>query len=412
MSFNDAVPNGRENFMYRLLFIIFLLIFSSCMKKDVSPMDGKITLIDKQVASIPSICKREYRKITKPPVVAVVDFTNNTTFDTASLKDIYGNINYRQSTVGGIVGVRGKNVGVGVYGERTVGNADVSLQSISRKVNAKLGESVAEAVEATILEIGGAKVYTRKDLKKILDEQNFQQSGLVDENTVVKLGKISGVRYIITGSINNVALKWLSAEYLKQSLYELGLVGSVLATAIESQEGWNIYTNLTVKILDTQTGQVIFSKEVEGRATIGKVPILTYDAIIGGIKLATKEAIKKVKADLSKYFSVQGYIVQIRTLPKEERRFALINLGSKQGVKVGDKFIVYTFDVIEDPISGKKECLKIKLPVYLEVTNYIQNNNSWTIIKGDEKDIKRVKIGHLVEKITEKKGKISKLLGF
>ncbi|RUM46450.1 MAG: hypothetical protein DSY47_08090 [Hydrogenothermus sp.] len=375
-------------------------------------MDGKITLIDKQVASIPSICKREYRKITKPPVVAVVDFTNNTTFDTASLKDIYGNINYRQSTVGGIVGVRGKNVGVGVYGERTVGNADVSLQSISRKVNAKLGESVAEAVEATILEIGGAKVYTRKDLKKILDEQNFQQSGLVDENTVVKLGKISGVRYIITGSINNVALKWLSAEYLKQSLYELGLVGSVLATAIESQEGWNIYTNLTVKILDTQTGQVIFSKEVEGRATIGKVPILTYDAIIGGIKLATKEAIKKVKADLSKYFSVQGYIVQIRTLPKEERRFALINLGSKQGVKVGDKFIVYTFDVIEDPISGKKECLKIKLPVYLEVTNYIQNNNSWTIIKGDEKDIKRVKIGHLVEKITEKKGKISKLLGF
>jgi len=398
--------------MYRLLFIIFLLIFSSCMKKDVSPMDGKITLIDKQVASIPSICKREYRKITKPPVVAVVDFTNNTTFDTASLKDIYGNINYRQSTVGGIVGVRGKNVGVGVYGERTVGNADVSLQSISRKVNAKLGESVAEAVEATILEIGGAKVYTRKDLKKILDEQNFQQSGLVDENTVVKLGKISGVRYIITGSINNVALKWLSAEYLKQSLYELGLVGSVLATAIESQEGWNIYTNLTVKILDTQTGQVIFSKEVEGRATIGKVPILTYDAIIGGIKLATKEAIKKVKADLSKYFSVQGYIVQIRTLPKEERRFALINLGSKQGVKVGDKFIVYTFDVIEDPISGKKECLKIKLPVYLEVTNYIQNNNSWTIIKGDEKDIKRVKIGHLVEKITEKKGKISKLLGF
>lgn len=399
--------------MYRLLFVFFLLIFSSCTKKDVSPMDCKITLIDKQVASIPSICKREYKRITKPPVVAVVDFTNNTTFDTASLNDIYGNINYRQSTVGGIVGVRDKNVGIGVYRERTVGNADVSLQSISRKVNAKLGESVAEAVEATILEIGGAKVYTRKDLKKILDEQNFQQSGLVDENTVVKLGKISGVRYIITGSINNVALKWLSAEYLKQSLYELlGLVGSVLATVIESQEGWNIYTSLTVKILDAQTGQVIFSKDVEGRATIGKVPILTYDAIIGGIKLATKEAIKKVKADLSKYFSVKGYIVQIRTLPKEEGRFALVSLGSKQGVKAGDKFIVYTFDVIGDPISGKKECLKIKLPIYLEVTNYIQNNNSWTIMKGDEKDIKRVKIGHLVEKITEKKGRISKLLGF
>ncbi|HIQ25531.1 MAG TPA: hypothetical protein EYH43_06075 [Persephonella sp.] len=286
--------------MHRFLFVIFLLIFSSCTKKDISPIYGKITLIDRQIASIPSICKREYRKITKPPVVAIVDFTNNTTFDTASLKDIYGNINYRQSTVGEIVGIRGNNIGVGVYRKRTIGNIDVFLQNI----------------------------------------------------------------------------------------------------------------NLTVKILDTQTGQVIFSKDIEGRATIGKVPILTYDAIIGGIKLATKEAIKKAKLDLSKYFSVKGYILQIRTLPKEEKRFALINLGSKQEVKAGDKFIIYMFDVIEDPISGKKECLKIKLPVYLEVTNYVQNNSSWTNIERDEKDIKRVKIRHLVEKIAEKKGKISKLFGF
>ena len=401
--------------MYRLLFVISLLLFVSCFKKDVdtSPMNGKVTPIDKQIANIPNICKKEYRKIIKPPVVAVVNFTNNTTFGAASLKDTYGNINYGQSTIGGILGVRNRNIGIGVYGEKTIGNADVSLQSISRKVNAKLGESVAEAVEAAILEMGRVKVYTRRDLKKILDEQKFQQSGLVDESTVVKIGKISGVRYIITGSINNVALKWLSAEYLKYTLYKQGgLVGSLLASAIESQEGWNIYTNLTIKILDAQTGQVLFSKDVEGKATIGKVPILTYDAIIGGIKLATKEAIKKVKADLSKYFSTQGYIVQIRSLPEEEKRFALINLGSRQGVKVGDKFTVYTFDVVEDPISGKKECLKIKLPVYLEVTNFIQDNSSWTIIKGDKKNIKKVKVGHLVEKIVEEKGRILKFLGF
>ena len=41
-----------------------------------------------------------------------------------------------------------------------------------------------------------------------------------------------------------------------------------------------------------------------------------------------------------------------------------------------------------------------------------QKKKSWNNKKGEEKDIKRVKIGHLVEKITEKKGKISKLLGF
>jgi hypothetical protein len=54
----------------------------------------------------------------------------------------------------------------------------------------------------------------------------------------------------------------------------------------------------------------------------------------------------------------------------------------------------------EDPVTGNKKitCNTFKLPVELTVTDQIQADGSWTMINGKPDDVKRVKVGQLVER--------------
>lgn len=391
-----------KNFLTLLVLTIpitLLIIVSSCGPKKIDPTTYKILSEDKQITEIPEVCKSYYENLKELPTVAVVDFTNNTTFDVAKVLQAHGSRVYTGSTTAVMgAGIAPGGVIAG-YGSTSQSYTKINLEAISRNVNAKLGQSVASGVSAFIAEMGGAKIYTRQDLQKILNEQKFQQSGLVDEKTLVKVGKLAGVRYIVTGSVDNVTIKWIDVEYLKQGLQKhLGLVGSVLAAGVETQEGWNISTDLTIKIIDVQTGEILFAKNVSGRAVLGKVPTLTYDAIIGGIKNAAKNALEEAKKPLSKYFSVRGYIIQLRTSPDKSERYALINIGSKQGIKSGYEFYVYDFEEVIDPLTRRKSCDLIKLPVILEATNQIQPTKTWTVVKGDKNQIFRIKLGQIVER--------------
>jgi tetratricopeptide (TPR) repeat protein len=47
------------------------------------------------------------------------------------------------------------------------------------------------------------RVISRNDLKKVIDEQKLQNSGLVDEKTAVKLGEIVGAQAIISGRVSS-----------------------------------------------------------------------------------------------------------------------------------------------------------------------------------------------------------------
>lgn len=386
----------------------FPLIIAACTKvANVNPMAYKITPQDKKVVKIPEVCKPAYN--TAIPSVAVIDFANNTTFDFAKAVQAQGSSRYKhEAAVGGVVGSGGFVVGGVAQGER-----QVNIEAVSREVNSKLGESVAETLMAEISNIGHLKIYTRRDLQKVLQEHKLQMSGLIDPSTAVQIGKLSGVRYIITGSVNNVNLKWVEVgESVKRDLSQrLGLLGTALAFAASTQEGWNISVDLTVKIIDAQTGEIILAKQVSGREVIGKAPTLSYDAIIGGIKKASKEALEDIRPEISKLFTLRGYIIQLRTSPDGKSRIALINVGSSQGVKPGQEFHIIEFQEVEDPLTGNKKCDMVKLPIKLVISSQVQKDKAWAIIKAENpSDINLIKLGHLVErKPLEGQGFIKKL---
>ncbi|HOJ50945.1 MAG TPA: CsgG/HfaB family protein [Syntrophales bacterium] len=390
--------------MKRMLFggTAILILIAGCAT--APQLDLSSYVVDRSPKiQIPAVCKYRYEHA--KPLVAVVNFTNNTSFDFAQVVQTQVQGASQRTAVGGAaVGVAPGAAGV-VWGTKERASFEANAQTVSRQINAKLSESVEDGVMDEIVNMGGARVFTRKDMDKVFSEQKFQQSGLVDDSTLVKLGKLKGVKYIITGSVNNVDLTYKSFESTKKGLTSgsssalASILGTVGAAALETQEGWNISTEITLRILDVETGEVVLSKKMSGRHVIGKIPYPNYDAMIGGIKKAAAKALQDSRPDLSKYFLLKGYVIQIKTSPDGTKRAALINIGEKEGLKPGQEFFVYTFEEVEDPMTGKKECDAPKLPVKLVVTDQIQPDRAWTNIEGKPEQIKMVKVGQLVERV-------------
>lgn len=379
--------------------LIFIMIFviSGCAPR-IAKIDPTSFLPDTgPKETIPQVCMARYEAAI--PRVAITNFTNNTTFEYAKMVQMSIQGESERKKVGGAaVGVVPGAAGI-VWGEKEKRRFTEDSQRIERDINAKLAESVEDGVTDEIVRMGGAKVYTRTEMKKIMEEQKFQMSGLVDESTLINMGRLAGVKYIITGSVNNVNLRWVTLEEVKRGLQKhLGLVGSVLAAGAEAQEGWNIDTDIALRIIDVETGEILFSKIVKGKEIIGKVPYPSYDALIGGIKKAASKAIVDARPELSRWFAIRGYILQTRTSPDGKTRAALVNIGRKHGITEDMKLNVYTFQEIEDPLTGKRSCDMVRLPITLLPTDQIQDDMGWFVVDGDEQSIRRVRQGQLVER--------------
>ena len=122
--------------------------------------------------SIPQICRAAYESAAVR--VAVVNFTNNTTFDFA--KSVTANVqgSSQRSAVGGAAVGVGPGVAGVVWGAKEQASFQQNAQVIERQINAKLAESIEDGVTDEIVNMGGATVFTRKEIEKVLSEQKFQ----------------------------------------------------------------------------------------------------------------------------------------------------------------------------------------------------------------------------------------------
>jgi len=345
---------------------------------------------------VPDICKPIYDN--PLPKVAVLNFVNNTTFDYANLVQSSIQARAQRQTAGGAA----VGSGVAVWSSQTQAQFQAEGQNIERQANAKLAESVEEGVIDEFVNMKGVKVFTRTDLQRVLQEQKFQMSGLVDDKTAVQIGKLAGVRYVVTGAVNNVDLKWI----------DLGLGSSILGVGAAIQEGWNISVTISVRMIDVGTGEIITSKQVSGKHIIGKTPYPSYDALIGGIKKAAEKALADLRPDFSKHFSPKGYIYELRRSQDGKVRVALTNMGTQQGVDKGTVLYVYTMEEVQDPIKGTKKCALLKLPVVLKVSDQVQAEQSWAVIEGEPQNIAKVKVGQMVEREPLKGQGLIQKLGF
>lgn len=127
----------------------------------------------------------------------------------------------------------------------------------------KTSSVIQELFVTEMSEAGAGKIrlIEREALQKLREEQAFGQSGEVDPATAVKMGKLLGVKYMITGKITRFGFKqggfktgWLTGLGVAK------LTGDATAGAVAGSvdiKKAEFSGRLDARVIDVETGEIV-----------------------------------------------------------------------------------------------------------------------------------------------------------
>lgn len=173
---------------------------------------------------------------------------------------------------------------------------DFQLQGAGYETS-DMGKIVAEWLITALVREGRFEVVERRLLQKILEEQKLVMTGVVDENSATQLGKLLGVKVIISGSV----MKF-------QNIIEVN-----------------------ARIIDVESASIITAENVKSATAVRLEDLV--------VQMAEK---------IIKDFPLEGYIVN------RSQEHVTIDLGQRAGVKSGMKFMVFKEGkIIKHPRTGE-----------------------------------------------------------
>ena len=135
----------------------------------------------------------------------------------------------------------------------------------------------------------------RERLDYVKDEILLGQSGLVDESTAPKLGKIKGAQYTMTGAV--------TLYYYNSGggvVYLPGVVGGLLSRTA--------YVTLDIRIIDNTTSEIVYAAVEQGASNQTLGGAVTVIGAFGGGKTggmlaaATRKAVEKHAKTMEEVF--------------------------------------------------------------------------------------------------------------
>ena len=125
------------------------------------------------------------------------------------------------------------------------------------------GATAAQDVFVTeLVKSGKFRVVEREQLQALMEEKHLSLSGDVDPATAVKVGKLLGVNYLLTGAVT---------EY---GVTDKGAHGSGLGRLPGFSAGKrNFSAALNARLIDTSTGEVVWADEAKKEESSVKVSV-------------------------------------------------------------------------------------------------------------------------------------------
>lgn len=124
---------------------------------------------------------------------------------------------------------------------------------------------------------GKIRVVERERLNEIRDELNFQQSGEVDTSTVQKVGKLLGVKYVMTGKVTRFAYKeggfssgW-GVGALVGKLTGDGMAGAVAGSVNVKKASFT--GRLDIRLIEVETGEILGAWKDEDKVSDTSVKV-------------------------------------------------------------------------------------------------------------------------------------------
>ncbi|MGH8040636.1 MAG: CsgG/HfaB family protein [Rudaea sp.] len=118
---------------------------------------------------------------------------------------------------------------------------------------------------------GDFRVVERQKLQNVLEEQNLAASGRVAPHSGPKIGKLTGAQYLITGTVTSYEENTASTGG--------GLSFRGISLGGKKSEA---YLAVDLRVINTETGDIDFSRTVEGRSSGGGISVGVYRGGFGG----------------------------------------------------------------------------------------------------------------------------------
>lgn len=187
-----------------------------------------------------------------------------------------------------------------------------------------LGLQAADAITSDLKKINTFQVIDRKHLKEVLQEQAFMSSGIVETNKAVEIGKILGVNYIVTGTVDgNITKK--PGHYVEKKNGESYWVDDRYSSSV----------SLNLTMIDVQTGEIIVSSQTDG----------SDSELIEALSGAVYDAVRNFYSAIP----LQGYVIKV------EGDHYYIDLGRNKNITLKDRFnVIQEGEAIIHPKTGKK----------------------------------------------------------
>jgi curli biogenesis system outer membrane secretion channel CsgG len=139
------------------------------------------------------------------------------------------------------------------------------------------------------------KLVEREKLNKVLDEQDLADSGRVSKASGAKIGKLTGAQYLVVATLSAFE------NDVKGTGGGIGFRG--ISVGGKKEEA---YMAVDLRVIDTTTGEIEFTRSVEARASSGGLAVGVYRGGFGGNlskyeKTPTGKAIRAVIMEISEY---------------------------------------------------------------------------------------------------------------
>ena len=180
-------------------------------------------------------------------------------------------------------------------GGPTIGVAEFTNQSGAAWWRGGVGWELSSMLSNELSSSGAFHVVERQKLQNVLEEQNLGASGRVAPGQGAKIGKLTGAQYLITGTV--------SAYEENTSSTGGGLSFKGIGLGGKQSEA---YMAIDLRVINTTTGDIDFSRTVEGRSKSSGVNVAVYRGGFGG-NLAHEEntpagkAIRAALVEASEY---------------------------------------------------------------------------------------------------------------
>lgn len=160
-----------------------------------------------------------------------------------------------------------------------------------------VGDDLAGMLTNELAGTGKFKMVERDKLSAVLDEQDLAASGRVSKKTGAKIGKMTGAQYLVMATLSAFE------EDVKGTGGGLSFRGISVGGKKE-----DAYLAVDLRVVNTTTGEVEFTRTVEARASSGGLAVGVYRGGFGGnlgqySKTPTGKAIRAVIMEISEYLS-------------------------------------------------------------------------------------------------------------